>query len=490
MKISKNHVLGFLIQYSLIISFFVPNPAFAQFEGLLNAINKLSQESGLLNNIPGNIFNPNSQKQNSNNSGANTLNTANNSQYTSASYWCETQVGLLNGVNTDTSVIASEFNIQNTEEVQDLFVKAFKKSNISKTFPDLRFFQSSFETKQVRSIYDNFVSYPEPETLAALIHISRDRNGQEAQDALMALTFIHLQANHLSISKDRWRQLHQMALTVENFPALVFKGRLYAYGEYEKIDMAEALGALYNASELHDKYRNSGGYKKEFDAQNYRITYNKTVRDIFNSDANIPYSEYWMLPAKLAQDIDKAEAQFEKNLPNTKVGKMFVDAAVFNQESIAIGNSIVNKSKVGNQLIAQIGNLRSIQNRTDKSKLVFEDISPEIHRAQIEMISKTDKFNDVQKVLLIQAQEKRLKAQGVIFKTHAEINKIMQNSFSGGFVAMAAPLPILKLANNSLIQSCIISAKWEQAMRAKEIQGIDSARTNKITADINAQYQD
>jgi hypothetical protein len=66
----------------------------------------------------------------------------------------------------------------------------------------------------------------------------------------------------------------------------------------------------------------------------------------------------------------------------------------------------------------------------------------------------------------------------------------MQNSFSGGLVAMATPLPVLKLANNSLIQSCIISAKWEQAMRAKEIQGIDSARTNKITADINAQYQD
>lgn len=488
---SKKYLLSQqVIIVSLAIISISPTPAFAQFEGLLNAISKLSNESGLLNALPGNILNSNVQKPNPNNASANTVNSANSSQYKSASYWCETQVGLLNGVNTDTSVIASEFNIQNTEEVQDLFVKAFKKSNISKTFPDLRFFQSSFETKQVRSIYDNFVSYPEPETLAALIHISRDRSSQEAQDALMALTFIHLQANHLSISKDRWRQLHQMALAVENFPALVFKGRVYAYGEYENKDLNIALGALQNAGELRDQYRNNSGYKKEFDNQNYQIIHTKTIKDILKTEANIPYKDHLMSVASIALDIERAQDQFERNLPNTKVGKMFTDAAMLNQESIAIGNSIVNKSKVGNQLIAQIGNLRSIQNRNDKTKLVFEDISPEVHRAQIEMISKTEQFNDVQKVLLRQAQEKRLIAQGVIFKTHAEINKIMQNSFSGGLVAMAAPLPVLKQANSALIQSCIISAKWEQAMRAKEIQGIDTARTNKITADINAQYQD
>jgi hypothetical protein len=490
MESNKNSLFKPIIVITLAVIFTYPIPAFAQFEGLLNAINKISNESGLLNALPGNIFNPNSQNSNLNNNTVNTTTSSNSSQYRSASYWCETQVGLLNGVNTDTSVIASEFNIQNTEEVQDLFVKAFKKSNNSKTFPDLRFFQSSFETKQVRSIYDNFVSYPEPETLAALIHISRDRNGQEAQDALMALTFIHLQANHLSISKDRWRQLHQRALTVENFPALVFKGRMYAYGEYENKDLAVALGALQNAGELRDQYRNSSGYKKEFDNQNYQIIHTKTIKDILKTEANIPYKDQLMSVASIAIDIERAQEQFEKNMPNTKIGKMFADAAVFNQESIAIGNSIVNKSKVGNQLIAQIGNLKSIQNRNDKSKLVFEDISPEIHRAQIEMIAKTDQFDDTQKALLLQAQEKRLIAQGVIFKTHAEINKIMQNSFAGGLVAMAAPLPALKQANNSLIQSCIISAKWEQAMRAREIQGIDTARTNKITADINAQYQD
>ena len=113
---------------------------------------------------------------------------------TPSDQWCRQQVGALGNMKIDTGVIASEFKIQELEALQDEFMKVFRNDRINKTFPSAKFFQASFETKKVRAIYDTFLAFPEPETLAALIQISRASDQQERADALMALTFLHLQA--------------------------------------------------------------------------------------------------------------------------------------------------------------------------------------------------------------------------------------------------------------------------------------------------------
>lgn len=491
--IQKNVVI-FIGKILLALTFFYPFLAYAQLEGFFKALKGLNQETGGAvaksgrdgspsetggggGNVLGNIFK------------SMAVNTA-SSELRPSDQWCESQVGSLKNIDIDTSVIESEFKIKNPEQVQGLFVIALKKNNISKAFPNAKFYQSSFETKQVRSIYDSFLSYPEAETLAALIQISRQKNLQEAQDALMALTFLHLQASHLSITKDRWRELHNLALEVENFPALVFKARMATYGDYAKKNIPVALGDLQTAGSLRDKYRNSDGFKKEFDTQNYQIAYNKTVNDIMRYETNMPYRAQWTSVGVIASDIEKAQADFEKELPNTRIGKMYSIAAKLNLESMEIGNKIIGNTKGGNKLTAQIANLKSIQNKSEKNKKIITDISPDIHVAQMNMINNMNKLNDSQKEMLLLAQEKRYMAQGIISKTYGEIIDLMQTSFGGGIVAMAAPLPVLKLSNNTLIQSCAISLKWEQAMRAKEVVLTDTNRIKKMNEDINTLYKD
>ena len=91
---------------------------------------------------------------------------------TPSDQWCSQQAGALGGMKIDTGVIASEFKVPELEALQDDFRTALRKEKISKTFPSARFFQASFETKKVRAIYDTFLAFPDPDTLAALIQIS------------------------------------------------------------------------------------------------------------------------------------------------------------------------------------------------------------------------------------------------------------------------------------------------------------------------------
>jgi hypothetical protein len=68
--------------------------------------------------------------------------------------------------------------------------------------------------------------------------------------------------------------------------------------------------------------------------------------------------------------------------------------------------------------------------------------------------------------MLVTAQEKRMVAQNIITQSYGELLQLMTANAGGDFVQMVAPLPALTAANNSLIQSCMITAKWDQAMRA------------------------
>jgi hypothetical protein len=95
--------------------------------------------------------------------------------------------------------------------------------------------------------------------------------------------------------------------------------------------------------------------------------------------------------------------------------------------------------------------------------------------------------------LLKQAQEQRMASQGLIAQAQQEIGQIMSNAMNGGFVQMTAPLPALKAVNNALIKSCIITSKWEQAMRSKDSTKdikADSKVAESALGDANSQYKD
>jgi len=407
-----------------------------------------------------------------------------------SSQWCSVQAGALGSMKVDTQIIASEFNIPDLELLQNDFYKALRKVAISKTFPSAGFFQASFETKKVRAIYDTFLAFPEPDTLAALIQISRSSDQQEQADALMALTFLHLQAPELSINKDRWWTLFQQASRSEHFTALVFRARMAAYGEYGKKDLHQALGDLVSAGGLRASYSQGDGIKKEFDTQNYELIHAATAKDIYNNEPNMPFRQQWQEPARMGMQIEQAQQAYARQLPNTRVGRMYAEAERYNAESIRIGNGIIKTTQGGNALIGQIATLQSLRATKAGEKPMFEDVSPEVHSAQIKMISQVSGLDAKQKIMLSEAHENRLAAQGIIAQSFGELMQMMLANFGGDIVKMAAPLPALTQANNALIQSCMLSAKWEQAMRAKDVAKPDIKKSETMVADVQNKYKD
>jgi hypothetical protein len=411
---------------------------------------------------------------------------------TPSDQWCSEQMGSLGRMKIDTAVIASEFKVSELEALQDDFTAALRKEKISKTFPSARFFQASFETKKVRAIYDTFLAFPEPETLAALIQISRAPDQQERSDALMALTFLHLQAPDLSINKSRWWDTYQSALSGsggEHFTSMVFRARMAAYGEYGAKNLAQALGDLVTAGGLKSKHSQGDGARKEFDSQNYELIHTATAKDIFYNEPNMPSKKQWEGPAKMALQIEQAQLAYAMQLPSTRIGKMYAQASQINAESVQIGNDIIKSTQGGNQLMGQLASLESLKSKNTGEKPVFEDVSPEIQAAQIKMILKTGTLDERQKQMLVQAQEKRLAAQGIISQSYGELLQTLTAGF-GDMVKMAAPVPALTQANNALIQSCIISAKWEQAMRAKDVAKVDMKKVEASVGQDLSKYKD
>jgi hypothetical protein len=408
---------------------------------------------------------------------------------TPSDQWCSQQVGALGQMKIDTGVIASEFKVSELEALQGDFTTALGKEKISKTFPSAKFFQASFETKKVRAIYDTFLAFPEPETLAALIQISRAPDQQERADALMALTFLHMQAPDLSISKNRWWETYQSALGGEHFTAMVFRARMATYGEYGAKNLGQALGDLVSAGQLRNKYKQGDGISKEFDSQNYQEIHTATAKDIYFNEPNMPYRQQWEGPAKIGMQIEQAQLAYKEKLPSTRIGKMYAQASQINAEAVQIGNDIIKSTQGGNQLMGQLASLESLKSTKTSEKPVFKDVSPEIQAAQIKMILKSGTLDASQKQMLVQAQEKRLAAQGIISQSYGELLQTLTAGF-GDMVKMAAPLPALTQANNALIQSCIISSKWEQAMRAKDVAKVDMKKVEASVGQSVSQYKD
>jgi hypothetical protein len=407
--------------------------------------------------------------------------------------WCKQQAGSIESMKIDKSKIASiidsEFKIQDLEGLQDVFLKAFRKGNINKTFPSAKFFQASFETKKVRAIYDIFLAFPEPDTLAALIQLSRSSDEQERGDALMALVFLHLQASEASISPTRWSELHQAALKKEHYTAIEFRARINAYGELGPKNLAQSLGDLVSAGSLKNTYsQGRGGMKKEFDIQNYGVIHTATAKDIFFNEPNMPYRQQWESPAQMAMQIEEAQKSFADKLPSTRVGKMYAAAAKYNDESIAIGNEIIKTTQGGNQFEGQVQSINSVRASAPGGKQVIADINPELYAAQLKLINQAGSLDDEQKKKLVMAQEKRLIAQNIITQSYGELLQLMTANAGGDFVQMVAPLPALTAANNNLIQSCMISAKWDQAMRAKGAPKVENKKVESAVVDLNSQF--
>jgi len=342
---------------------------------------------------------------------------------------------------------------------------------------------------RVRAIYDTFLAFPEPDMLAALIQLSRGSDPQERGDALMALTFLHLQAPELSIKPDRWRELLQAASSQEHYTAQVFRARIAAYGEYGPKNLRQALGDLVSAGQLPMQYRGSEG-RKEFDSQNYQLVHTATAKDIYFNEPNMPSRQQWQGPAQIALQIEQAQQAYAQQLPNTRVGRLYAEASRLNAESIKLGNEIIKSTQGGNQTVGQIASRESLRESGAGEKKVFEDISPEVQSAQLKVIGKLGTLDDQQKQMLAQAHERRLVAQGVISQSYGELLQMLTANLGGDMVKMATPLPALAQANNALIQSCIIAAKWEQAMRAKDVAKPDAKKTEASVANLSSKYKD
>lgn len=404
--------------------------------------------------------------------------------------WCREQAGTLKDIKIDTSVTTSEFSIRNLESLQDEFLAAFRRARISKTFPHATFFQNSFETKRVRSIYDVFIAFPEPDTLAALIQLSRGADPQERVDATMALVFLHLQAPHLSINKDRWWELLHSVMNTQHWTVMVFRARMSAYGEIGSKDLAVALGHLVDAGQLRASYRDAS-HGKEFDTQNLEVAHSATAKDIYYNEPKMPYRQQWQGVADLARQAEIAQAQFATMLPNSRIGKLYAEANRLNGSALNIGNEIIKLSQSGNQFAGQLASLQSLKSSAYGDKPVFEDINPELQAAQIRMISQGGNLDSKQKQLLTEAQQQRLLSQGLVAQSFADLLQISMNYMSSGdMIKMVAPLPALTQANNLLIQSCMVSAKWDQAMRAKDVPPPDKSKAAAGLAEKAKQYSD
>ncbi len=404
--------------------------------------------------------------------------------------WCSKQAGALGNMKPDVSLISREFKIEQLESLQDLFDNALKNKPVSKTFPNAAFFQRNFETVRVRAIYDTFLAFPEPATLAALIELSGSMDQQERGDALMALVFLHLQAPELSVTPTRWKELVNKAYAYPHYTALVFRGRAVTYGEYEPQNINGAVGYLNEAASLPSKYKQPDGIQMEFDIENYQTAYSATFKDIFASGVNFSGRKQIEGLAKTANQIEAAQKAYADKFPTTRLGKLYKEVEKINNQSIEKGGQVIALSQGGNQASGQIESMKSLKGVQEGDKNTFVYINPELQKAQLRFFQQqVGGVSPEQKQMLVEAQEKRYVAQGILANSLGELMAEMMKGF-GDFVKMVAPLEAIKQANAAQIQSCMITAKWEQAMRAKDVPMADKSKAAAAVATDMSKYKD
>jgi hypothetical protein len=244
------------------------------------------------------------------------------------------------------------------------------------------------------------------------------------------------------------------------------------------------MGELRSADELKNNY-SEGRVKREFDYQNYGVANTFAMMDI-QRDPALPANLRLIDYQKNSDQILQAQTSYFNNLPKTRVGKLTIAAAKYNAESLKIGDNIIGASRKENQFVGQKENYEKL---AANEKYTVVSVDPQHNARLLKAFSEQDTFSDEQKKMLSQAQEKRLAAQGLISQAQVEIVQDLMNAFQGGFMQMIAMLPAATQVNNALISSCLISAKWEQAMRVKNMPKTNlKAVEGTVATDANSAY--
>jgi len=398
--------------------------------------------------------------------------------------WCKQQTALLAGKKPNTALIAEEFKIANLESLQDEFIDRLARPSASKAFVGANYWRSSFETVKVRALYDSFLAFPEPDVLAILIEMSRKASDQqEKNDARMAVAFIHFAAPELSVNPNRAMELFKSAGS-EHWTALVYKARLNGYGEEGvKQNIQAALGYLVQAGSKKSEYMQSRG-RFEFDKNNYEVPYNRLAFAITASEPG-KYPAWEQFNPTL-QKIDAAQANYMARWSSTRAGKFSGNAMKSNDESLALGEQVIKMSQSGNANEGALANIQSLRAAKAGDKQTFVSVDPKADAMMLKMLKQSGELNGEQVKLLAQAQVKRYEAQGLIAQVQMDLASQLfggtgsnQNGEDDMFVRAGMLLPAMAQAQEALIRSCVISTKWEQAMRAKNVPATDKKAAAK-----------
>jgi hypothetical protein len=405
-------------------------------------------------------------------------------------FWCKEQAGVLGGKKYDVSVIKEEFKISKPESLQDEFFGLLDRKSESKAFIEASYWRSSFETIKVRALYDNFLAFPEPEVLAALIELSRkSSDAQIKNDARMALAFLHLAAPELSVSPTRWSELVKQAGS-EHWTALTFRARLAGHGELgAKQDLRTAMGLLAQAGNKKTEYKSSGG-RSEWDNNNFEVPYNDMIFAVLRAaPGKFPAFESFN---ESLQKIEIAKQSYMSRWPSTRAAKLNAAAEKLNKESAEIGRKVLEMSQNANAIRGTLASYESLTATKPGDKPTVGSIDSKAENMLLTMYGQIGDLDPSQKQLLEQAQQKRYAAQGLTTELQSDLlNQLLGGGGGNGegeddiFVRAGMLAPVMMAAQNARIKTCIIGSKWEQAMRAKGVTLPDKKKTAENLASSN-----
>lgn len=409
----------------------------------------------------------------------------------------------------DKSSIASEFKVPDLDQLQELFFAEFRRRNLSKTFPHADFFVFEFETPLVNTLYQSFLAFPEPDTLAFIVQLSKSQDRQFRGDALMALAFFHLQAPNLSVKESRWRELFDEALRppLKNYLAYTFAARVSLFGELGAKSSANADRYLNEASQHESAVKNSAQTRESmshlagnyavWDNNNFAVVQQATMKELMRLEPSIAArqarknAQIQSVGKSLGLDLDRLEAQkqeYLKRFPQTRVGKMAREIEKINQETANIGVTLIGATQGGNQALGELKSFESLVRKEEGDRAVYVANPAERDAFIFRLAQKTNalaagKADPKAAQLFAQAQERRYQAQALLFTAQMEL----LNDQSGGLLAKIEPI---KQFQRAFVSTCQLSTKWELAMRSRDLPVIDKSKALAEVGSKAAAYKD
>lgn len=377
--------------------------------------------------------------------------------------------------------INTEFKIDRMEALTSQFLDAFKNQKYGKSFVGPDFWKTSFETKRVRNLYDNFVSFPEPVLLAAIIDLQKSSDDQIKKDAKVATALLHLAAPNLSTNPNRWIQLLSEAGN-EHYTAVALRARFYAYGGHPelKVDIGSAMGRGQNASELVLKYKGPGGNRYEWDKDNQQIPTESMALELMLANPG-RFAQYeTRLP--ILREVKARQDRLYNELPRTQVGVLFRKAKQENLNALELNQKIFQSVQDGNQQKGVIEFINSNRAKKAGEKEVRGTTEPEYDLQFLDMLSQQKELEPKQKEMLLEAQKKRLLAQNFIAAAKEEIAMMSSQGGSNSdnpnetMIRAATFAPLMAATSADLIRSCQVSIKYDQAMRAKSLPQVKNEK--------------